>query len=588
VGAVQIRRPFKLFAREELIRNLSFRDTPVKEVIAEIARQGGLNVLIDKSVTGKVTGELKDVTLNEAMDSVLAAAGLQSRTVDNNAVIVGTQNAMVQLGLNRPLAKAFKLSYADPFDVAMLLFTSVFNRGFVPDFNASMRRKVTTTDKEDNRKESDERNETELRTGTEANRRSAKTMDRKAGVNLGVNEDAQIEETNLLSRLDAQRTLRGSARIQLQEGTGSNNAATDPGSMQIRAYQSLPTDFTVEQNGGGAIVIPDVKNRQVIVVGTAEDIATAEQSIHLIDRRPRQVHIQASLIEITNQGIRQLGASLGLQGSGASGNTLGNPGSPLITPLPGLGTSQNQTGQGFIGVIGNILPFQVANPSTGGTVAAVTNNLAALSGFNFLTLSKQAGGHANIATFPKALDVSVNALLQNNKAKIIANPSVVVTDNTETLITIADEVLHKVTSTVSLSVVSNNVELTKAGVFLNVLPRVTEDGFVMMRLRPTVSAPLALIQIAGVVVTPISYREIMTQEVRVKDGQTLSIGGLFREQENAQLAKIPYLSETPVLGALFRNSLKARNRSELLLLITPKVVEEDPPAISDSGAPKQM
>ena len=69
-GTVEIRKPFKLFAQQSLIHHLSFRDTPVREVISEIARRGKLNIIIDKSVNGKVTGELRDVTLNEAMDSV--------------------------------------------------------------------------------------------------------------------------------------------------------------------------------------------------------------------------------------------------------------------------------------------------------------------------------------------------------------------------------------------------------------------------------------------------------------------------------------------------------------------------------------
>ncbi|MCA9815619.1 MAG: secretin and TonB N-terminal domain-containing protein, partial [Cyanobacteria bacterium HKST-UBA01] len=133
-GTVEIRKPFKLFAQQSLIHHLSFRDTPVREVISEIARRGKLNIIIDKSVNGKVTGELRDVTLNEAMDSVLASAGLESRKLDGNTVMVGTMQAMVEKGLNRPVARAFKLSYAHPYDVAMILQASVFNRGYVPDF----------------------------------------------------------------------------------------------------------------------------------------------------------------------------------------------------------------------------------------------------------------------------------------------------------------------------------------------------------------------------------------------------------------------------------------------------------------------
>ena len=153
--------------------------------------------------------------------------------------------------------------------------------------------------------------------------------------------------------------------------------------------------------------------------------------------------------------------------------------------------------------------------------------------------------------------------------------------------TIAQEVVHKVTSTVSLGVVTTNVELTKAGVFLNVLPRITQDGFVIMRLRPQVSSPIGSPLIFGsgaspTVVTLLSIRDILSQEVRVKDGQSLVLGGLFEEQETAQIAKIPYAAEMPILGAFVRNTLKGRNRTELMLLITPKIVEEDPQAVSET------
>ncbi|MBP7578590.1 MAG: hypothetical protein KA794_17895, partial [Candidatus Obscuribacter sp.] len=144
VGTVKIRRPFKLFAqasnKEILIHNLTFRETPVREVISELARRGNLNIIIDKSCQGKITGELRDVTLDEAMDSVLAAAALTSRTLDNSTVVVASTQAMVQLGLNRPVARAFKLSYAHPFDVAGLLNASVFNRGYLPDFKSQTKR----------------------------------------------------------------------------------------------------------------------------------------------------------------------------------------------------------------------------------------------------------------------------------------------------------------------------------------------------------------------------------------------------------------------------------------------------------------
>lgn len=657
VGTVNVRRKFTLFAKQELIHNLSFRDTPVREVLAELARRGGLNVLLDKSVQGRITGDLHDITLNEAMDAVLTAGGLVSRQIDNNTAVIASPNAATQLGLNRSQARVFKLSYTSAFDVASLLQASVFNTGMLPDFQQSLKERFASTEAESPKKQTGETRGQEQATVGEggAARKTQQTQQITVSTDQRDEKDIGIEAA-YNTRLDTSKTVKGTTRLNLQEGTGFNNAAQDPGTQQIRAFQELTMDYVVDQNAGRAICIPDTKNRQVIVVGTPEDLQVAEEAIRLIDRRPKQVHIQVSLIELTNQGVRQLGAALNLQGEGASGTVLGGAGAPLIQFLPGIGSpgaassfvqsqqiqgtfdpgssnsntnivatlienlllanpalsflrtttdTQNRTTQNslltqatntlnrafpilndvtpsappsnaFPGVVGTVVPL------TGlPTIAGVQPSGAAQSAFNFLTLDRRAGGRANIATLPTAVNVNVNMLLQTNKAKVLANPSVIVNDNTEALVTLANEVVHKVTSTVSLGVVSTNVELTKAGIFLDVLPKVSQDGFVTMRLRPQVSTPLgAPLTFGGgaTVVTLLNVREIIAQDVRVKDGQTLVLGGLFTEQEASQLSKVPYLAEAPLLGAFFRNSIKGRNRTELMLLITPKIVEDGPTA----------
>jgi type II secretory pathway component GspD/PulD (secretin) len=534
------------------------------------------------------------------MDSVLAGSGLQYRTLGNNAVLIASLQRIVQLGLSRPIARVFKLSYAHPYDVSMILHASVFNRGLIPDFSTTQMRSKVDDDS------SEHTSESTLESGGAQAEGMEKKIERTT-VKVSPSESDSQRDSEIY-RPDLQRTVRGSSQSRTQEGVGFNNAATDPGSQQIRSFQEINTDYIVEQNGGGAIVIPDAKNRQIMVVGSVEDVEVAEQAIRMLDRRPRQVHIQASLVELSNQAVRELGANLSLQGQGLSTSLLGNSQAPLVQYLPGLGSalqssssaggspptvpfSTNVTtsgsGNAFTGLVGSLLP--AVAPSIAGVQASSQSQ----SGFNFLTLGPGAGGKSNIATMPTALNVSLNLLLQTNKAKVIANPSVITVDDTETLITIATEVIHKVTSTVSLGVVTTNVELTKAGVFLNVLPKVTEDGFIVMRLRPQVSAPTGAPQTFGsstapTTVTLLSVREIMSQEVRVKDGQTLVIGGLFTEQEASQMAKVPYLAEAPILGALFRNTLKGRNRTELMLLLTPKIVEEDPVSLSQDSSAETM
>jgi type II secretory pathway component GspD/PulD (secretin) len=640
-GEIKVRRAFKLFAKEELIHNLSFRETPIKEVIGELARRGSLNVLLDKSVFGKVTGDLHDVTLNEAMDAVLAAAGLQSRVLDSNACIIASPNSLGMLGLNRTHSKVFKLNYLSPYDCANDLNCSVFFRGYIPDFSGTFKNNSQQKSTENPKFVSEKSEDSKLQGVGEGGAALSKTGKEVSG---NAKEDLETSDSNteysFASRLDTMRQLRGSTRINTQEGQGFNSAAQDPGTLQIRAFQEVSTDYQVDNNGGGAIVIPDARNRQVIVVGTPDDLAVAEECIHLLDRRPKQVHVQVSLVELNNTGLRELGASLNLQGAGASGALLGGSGAPMINALPGMGSTggYNQASTvfnsssmtpsnvytfypnnpnifpkispsgpvplvgSFVSSITQVAPkiAGVATPDTfykgvlGGffptfiapTIAGVSAASSSTSNFNFLTLGSAAGGKANIATMPMGANISLNLLLQQNKAKILANPSVVVSDNTEALVTLASEVIHKVTSTVSLGVTNVNVELTKAGIFLDVLPKCTDDGFIYMRLRPQVSAPLGAPQTFAnqqVIVTLLNIREIMAQEIRVKDGQTLVLGGLFTEQEASQISKVPYLAETPLFGALFRNTLKGRQRTELMLMITPKIVEEQPtvPGMTD-------
>lgn len=668
VGEVQIKRPFKLFAREEIIHNLSFRETPVREVIAEIARRGNLNILVDKSVVGKITGDLHDVTLNEAMTNVLSAAGLQTRLLPGNTVMIATQNSFTVLGLNRTTAKAFHLSYAFPYDVAQILHASIFNRGFLPDFTSTVNKKTANTGSEKVGRTSKETSGSKMRApGEFGGDKAIDQIENRTSDNSNGEIDDTTTETKYTSKLDATRSVKSQSKATPTEGQGFQNSATDPGSQQIRSTQEVAVDYIVEQNGGGAICIPDSRNRQVLVVGTQEDVQLAGEAIRLLDRRPAEVHIQSSLLEITNEGIRQIGAVLNLQGQGASANVLGSQLSPLVQYLPGLGSRGPTTGptgytvggnvttttplsvlsrfndassianlitqavpglgqifsglssnpiatavsppigsslgyivnqlrtqpndvtpasplSAFTGLLGNLIPTTL--PSA----AAVAPRSTSFSSFNFLTLSKKAGGRSNIATMPAGLNLGLNLLLQTNKAKLVANPSVVVLDNTEALIVIADEVVHKVTTTVSLGVVTTNVELEKAGIFLDVVPKVSDDGFITMRLRPRVSTPLPQQSFADdtVVVTPLSIREVLSQNVRVKDGQTLVIGGLFSEREEAQLGKVPYLAEMPILGTFFRNTLKGRRRSELMLLITPKIVEEEPPTLVEGTDQKVM
>ena len=261
--------------------------------------------------------------------------------------------------------RVFKVNYASAFDVAQLLWAPAFNRGINTDFTSTVRNR-----------EVDLSRESPLSKTIDDNTRAASSPTAGGGTQIS-KTTTQISQYGIrhlgkrsrrrgsyATRADSARPVRGSIREQTNEGSGFASGSTDPGSQTIRSVTAVVTDYSVDQNGGMAICIPDSKNRQVIVCGTQDDINIAEECIRLIDRRPRQVHIQSSLVEIDNSGIRQLGAALNLQGAGASTALLGGSGSPLNNFLPGLGSAPNAVTQTVTNAAGTVLS-RVVNAVSG-------------------------------------------------------------------------------------------------------------------------------------------------------------------------------------------------------------------------------
>jgi type IV pilus assembly protein PilQ len=170
--------------------------------------------------------------------------------------------------------------------------------------------------------------------------------------------------------------------------------------------------------------------------------------------------------------------------------------------------------------------------------------------------------------------LQLRSLVSTNKAKILANPTVVAAHDTESIISIVDEIVRRVTTQIDPSGFSTQtVEIGEAGIVMDILPKIGEDGTISMRLRPSVTSVLQQTEdSAGNIITLLSKRDMLTQNVRVNDGQTLVIGGLIQERTSSRNDKMPIGSDLPIVGAMFRASQKNNKRSELVLLITPHII----------------
>ena len=164
---------------------------------------------------------------------------------------------------------------------------------------------------------------------------------------------------------------------------------------------------------------------------------------------------------------------------------------------------------------------------------------------------------------------AIRALVSEGKAKMLARPNVTTVQGREALINIGAEVPVPVVTT-SNNVTTTGIEYREAGIILRYTPRVTADGNIVARVHTEVSTPVFVDDLKA-------YRfqkRSADTTVRLKNGETMVIGGLIDSDESRTLAKIPFLGDLPLLGAFFRTVRTSRNETELMIFLTAHVLDE--------------
>lgn len=172
--------------------------------------------------------------------------------------------------------------------------------------------------------------------------------------------------------------------------------------------------------------------------------------------------------------------------------------------------------------------------------------------------------------------IALSALASVTDVKVISSPTLVVVDNQEGILQIGDEVpIATQTASQALddSIVLTQVEYRDTGIILRVRPRIGAHGRVNLQIEQEVS-DVSSTRTSGIDSPTISTRRIQTNAI-LSDGQTLTLGGLVQEQDNESRGEVPGLGRIPGVGGLFRSKTSRRGRTELLILIRPRVIFDD-------------
>ena len=175
------------------------------------------------------------------------------------------------------------------------------------------------------------------------------------------------------------------------------------------------------------------------------------------------------------------------------------------------------------------------------------------------------------------LDAKVDALVTSGKAKLLSRPNITTLQGHEAVIEIGGEVPVPEQTTAN-NITTNSIKYRKAGIILRYTPRVNEFGDITASVHTEVSSPLYVDDIKA-------YRfqtRSADTNVRLRDGETMVIGGLIGSEEAQRLSKIPFLGDLPILGHFFRHTSKSHTESELLIFLKARILEDKDMIVTDT------
>ena len=301
-----------------------------------------------------------------------------------------------------------------------------------------------------------------------------------------------------------------------------------------KLFQSV-TSAEAKVDERGSITV-DERTNNIIAYQTQNRLDELRRIVAQLDIPVRQVMIEARIVEANVDYDKSLGVRWGgsvqkgnwnSSGVNGSSTTIGTPGSTgTNSPFVDLGTSANTSGIG---------------------IAFITDNVL--------------------------LDLELTAMEKTGNGEIVSQPKVVTSDKETAKILKGTEIPYQEASSSG----ATSVSFKEASLSLEVTPQITPDNRIIMEVKVTKDEPDYLNKVQDV--PPIKKNEV-NAKVLVRDGETIVIGGVFSNTQSKVLDKVPFLGDVPYLGRLFRRDVLAEKKSELLVFLTPRIMNNQAIAVS--------
>ena len=597
VNATVLSGNVKLTNRNDKI-TLSLRDSDVKQVLRMFADKAGMNIVFHSSVEGKVTLDLVNMPINDAFNLVLQIAGLNYYTQNNTLIVLAKDNAD-NASFSKQEMMVFPVKYVSAEKIASFLNQNVFGmkKAGLSSVDAATVNAATNeiivfgmpSDAAIVQKVIDQLDREPLTKTFAVNHTTPAEMADMICNMLLPSRGAQNGNSNggssgIIPVSPGTGTTGGAASIEgIMTGgaASSSSSSSSSGSSDLKLGEGVVA-CSVSAAGSGSSVAPfDLQNLAISYYpqrGTVMMIGGSEAQMHMIenfiktnDVKQPQAYLELSIVELTEDGSKEFSnnweinsPNWGVKFNASEGTTTGGR---KATP----GTR-------------DFIEVQTLVQNADGTLSKKPSYVP----------YEQWYGKGPYITW------QMNYLIQNRKARVLANPKLLITNGQESTIDLTQDYVEKVTSEFLSTTAAGSSGTTGAvqrtytigsdqGIKVTLTPFISPEGYVTLNITPEYATVAGEVRTASqtgtgtdLQATLLSRRNLDLKNVRIKDGETLAIGGLIQENEQKTVKKIPVLGDLPVIGSAFRSSSTTKSKTELVIMITPKIINDGEGSVADS------
>jgi type IV pilus assembly protein PilQ len=332
----------------------------------------------------------------------------------------------------------------------------------------------------------------------------------------------------------------------ISEGSGPAN--NNSGLLGTGNAANIEDNNTLLSNRGTVTI--DERTNTLIVKDVADSIENIRELITKIDIPVRQVMIEARIVSATDTFSKEIGVRWGILSSGAATNRslLVGGSNQTLADLKDFDIETTTVN----GQTVSYPSYDISSPDNLSVDLGVTNPAAGSIAFGLLSLSDV------------MLDLELSALQADNRGEVISTPKILTADKQTAKVSSGTQIPYQEAAASG----ATSTSFREAALSLEATPNITPDGKIGLQLLITNGTPTIINGDVAI------NEDSISTNVIVEDGQTIVLGGVFRNRTNNGVDKVPFLGDLPYIGRAFRRDVRSNNKEELLIFVTPKLIND--------------